>query len=499
MVAARKQPTDSFPKESFFTEYGAAVDNGTAAVFAGAGLSLPAGYVDWKGLLRDLAAELHLDIDIEQDLAAVAQYHINVSNRSRDRLNQLLVTAFSEDKSPTPSHRILARLPIRTYWTTNYDRLLEDTLTAQGKKPDVKTAEARLTTTSPRADAIVYKMHGDLTDPAQMVITRDDFEKYARDHGPFLTALQSDLIGRTFLFLGFSVTDPNLEFVLGQLRGVLGDSQRTHYTIMRREQRGDCRSTKQFKYAANKQQLRINDLLRYAIRTVLVDDYSEIPDLLAELERRYYRRQIVVSGAVDSFDPLGRPRLEDLCRALGGRIMYDDYNLISGFGLGIASPLIMGALEMLYQQDEPQLERRLRLRPFPQVLPKGMSREEFTSRYRRDFISGAGFIIFVAGNKVVDSGEPIVSPGVLEEFRRAGEEGLYPIPIAATGWAAAEIWKRVSEDFDRVFPPGTPKAPFDKLGDETATNQELLDSAFDLIHHLTPRPTKTALRQRRRS
>ena len=361
---------------------------------------------------------------------------------------------------------------------TNRSASLARAARAQGKKPDVKTAEARLTTTSPRADAIVYKMHGDLTDPAQMVITRDDFEKYARDHGPFLTALQSDLIGRTFLFLGFSFTDPNLEFVLGQLRGVLGDSQRTHYTIMRREQRGDYRSTKQFNYAANKQQLRINDLLRYAIRTVLVDDYSEIPDLLAELERRYYRRQIVVSGAVDSFDPLGRPRLEDLCRALGGRIMYDDYNLISGFGLGIASPLIMGALEMLYQQDEPQLERRLRLRPFPQVLPKGMSREEFTSRYRRDFISGAGFIIFVAGNKVVDGGEPIVSPGVLEEFRIAGEEGLYPIPIAATGWAAAEIWKRVSEDFDRVFPPGTPKAPFDKLGDETATNRELLDSAF---------------------
>ena len=33
------------------------------AIFAGAGLSAPAGYVNWKELLRPLSIELNLDID----------------------------------------------------------------------------------------------------------------------------------------------------------------------------------------------------------------------------------------------------------------------------------------------------------------------------------------------------------------------------------------------------------------------------------------------------
>lgn len=47
------------------------------AIFAGAGLSKPAGYVDWKNLLKEVAEELELDIDKESDLVALAQYHVN--------------------------------------------------------------------------------------------------------------------------------------------------------------------------------------------------------------------------------------------------------------------------------------------------------------------------------------------------------------------------------------------------------------------------------------
>lgn len=486
-MASRMASLAGFHRESFLSEYGAALDGGNAAVFAGAGLSSPAGFVDWKGLLRDLAAELKLDIDIESDLAAVAQYHINAGNQGRGRLNQLLVNEFSEDKIPTQSHLVLARLPIRTYWTTNYDKLLEDALASVGKRADIKTTKSRIVTTRPKADATIYKMHGDLRNPDEMTITRDDFEKYARDHSAFLAALHADLTGKTFLFMGLSFTDPNLEFVLGWLRATLRDSQRTHYTIMRREQRRDYKSTKRAAYAKNKQSLRINDLLRYGINTVLVDDYSEIPELLKELERRYYRRQIIVSGAASSFEHFGKSRLESLCRTLGSRIITSDYNLVSGFGLGVASPLIMGALEALYQQEEPQLERRLRLRPFPQVLPQDMSRDDFKTRYRRDFIRGAGFIVFVAGNKMSDVGDIVVSSGVLEEYRIAREHNLYPIPVGATGWAARQIWQEVSEKFNDVFPARTPRRLFDKLANEAATNEELLDAAFNLIYYLTPR------------
>src|ERR1019366_2683716 len=38
------------------------------AIFAGAGLSVGAGYVDWKKLLQPIAQDLELDIDQEHDL-----------------------------------------------------------------------------------------------------------------------------------------------------------------------------------------------------------------------------------------------------------------------------------------------------------------------------------------------------------------------------------------------------------------------------------------------
>ena len=42
------------------------------AIFAGAGLSKPAGFVDWKNLLREVAEELDLDIEKESDLVTLA-------------------------------------------------------------------------------------------------------------------------------------------------------------------------------------------------------------------------------------------------------------------------------------------------------------------------------------------------------------------------------------------------------------------------------------------
>jgi hypothetical protein len=476
-------------KDIFLSEYGQAVDHGSAAVFAGAGLSRPAGFVDWKGLLREFAVELGLDIDIENDLVSVAQYHVNANNQSRDRLNARLVREFSKPGTPTTTHLALARLPIETYWTTNYDRVIEKALESVEKSVDVKVVDSKLTTSAPGASAAVFKMHGDKDDPSNMILTRDDFEKYARSHGPFLTTLEASLIDKTFLFLGYSFTDPNLEFVLGRLRAAVGDSPRTHYTVMRREARADHKTKKLYEHARSKQEHRIFDLQRYGIRTVLVDEYDEIPKLIEELERRYYRRQVAVSGAAATSAPLDGGRLEELCTLLGRRIVTDDYNLVSGFGVGVGSPVIMGAVEALYEKplERGALERRLRLRPFPQTPPKGMTAAAFQRRYREDMLRGVGFVIFIAGNKKEGS-KFVDSPGVLEEYEVARKAGAYPIPIGASGSAAKQIWSRVSKDFDSIFPPGTPKKAFQILADKKAGPGQLLDAVFSLLHFLTPRP-----------
>jgi NAD-dependent SIR2 family protein deacetylase len=204
--------------ENFITDYLAELVEGNTAIFAGAGLSVPAGYVDWRALLRPLSKDLDLNIDLENDLVAVAQFHVNASGQNRHKLHKALLDALSRDAEPTENHRILAELPITTFWTTNYDKLIENTLHERGKIVDVKSSKAQLATTRPHRDVAIFKMHGDIDRPNEAVVTKDDYEKYSRDREPFITALAGDLVKKTFLFLGFSFTDPNLEHVLAQVR-----------------------------------------------------------------------------------------------------------------------------------------------------------------------------------------------------------------------------------------------------------------------------------------
>jgi hypothetical protein len=64
----------------------------------------------------------------------------------------------------------------------------------------------------------VYKMHGDIDRPDEAILTKDDYESYHVKMQPFLNALSGDLISKTFLFLGFSFTDPNLDYILSRGR-----------------------------------------------------------------------------------------------------------------------------------------------------------------------------------------------------------------------------------------------------------------------------------------
>ena len=121
-----------------------ALNNGDAAVFAGAGLSASSGCVNWKQLLGEIAEELQLDIEKESDLVAIAQYYYNKNGSNRTRLNDIIKDAFQTGKNPNVNHNILARLPVSTYWTTNYDRLIEKALLEQGKTPDIKKDNRQL-------------------------------------------------------------------------------------------------------------------------------------------------------------------------------------------------------------------------------------------------------------------------------------------------------------------------------------------------------------------
>jgi hypothetical protein len=97
--------------ESLYKHFVKAMYEGNAAIFAGAGLSKPSGFVDRRGLLKEIVEDLGLDIDQESDLIAVAQYHHN-THMNRAKLDRLIVEAFTKDTAISEIHRVFANPPL---------------------------------------------------------------------------------------------------------------------------------------------------------------------------------------------------------------------------------------------------------------------------------------------------------------------------------------------------------------------------------------------------
>lgn len=282
-------------KNVFIKNYLSALNNGDAAIFAGAGLSAPSGCVNWKQLLREIAEELELDIEKESDLVAIAQYYYNKNGCNRTKLNDIIKDAFQTGKQPNVNHNILAKLPIFTYWTTNYDKLIEKALENNGKICDIKTCCANLTTTLKGRNVVVYKMHGDVDHPEDAVLIRDDYESYNQEKAPFINTLSGDLMTKTFLFIGFSFTDPNFYYICAHLRARLKGNMREHYCFLKDVSKTDYKDEDEFKYEKRKLSYFIDDLKRFNIKTVLIQEYSEITEILQSIKRVYNGRTVYLS------------------------------------------------------------------------------------------------------------------------------------------------------------------------------------------------------------
>ncbi|WP_426293289.1 SIR2 family protein [Dyadobacter endophyticus] len=484
-------------QESFIKNYLKKIINGEAAIFAGAGLSVGAGFVDWRGLLKDIAEEIELEVDKETDLISLTQFHVNEKG-GRGRINQKIIDEFKEKAEASENHKILSRLPIRTYWTTNYDSLIEDALEEASKRVDIKHMVSQLPDTTYKRDAVVYKMHGDAKYPAQATITKDDYERYHRKNEAFVTALSSDLISKTFLFLGFSFTDPNLDYILSRVRLFLDGDTRPHYCIIKRVSKNDKNSSTKadFDYNTRRQQLLISDLRRFQIEAVLIDEYSDITELLQEIENRFKRNTIFISGSAADYSPHSESDSLEFIHSLTKKLIEEKYSVVNGFGLGVGSAVINGALEAIYNAPKKLNEEQLIMRPFPQKKTGRKELSELWHEYRERMIAFAGIAIFIFGNKVVPdtdnlAADPhatklILADGVRKEFNIAINQGVIPIPIGVTGSVAQELWQSVEQNFDDYYSGlEDAKDPFLALNNSGTTLRQCIPLVIDIISTIT--------------
>jgi hypothetical protein len=442
VVRSSKAPSVAFSPDvdAFIASYVSDIADGAAAVFAGAGLSVGSGYVNWSELMRDIASELGLDVDRESNLVAVAQYHLNARG-NRTRINQKLIDEFSVGHSVNENHQTLARLPIGTYWTTNYDKMLETALEQEGKVVDIKYAVAHLKNTTRRRDVILYKMHGDVSDPENAVLTKDDYEGYFREREPFITALAGDLVSKTMLFIGFSFTDPNIDYVMSRVRVVLAKKPKQHYCILRRESRRPRERKEAFEYRSRQQDYFVKDLARIGVHALLIDDYREVTLILRAIATRYRERSVFISGSAHEFGRWPPDRAGDLIEKISASLVQSGRNVLTGFGLGVGPSVIAGAMKTILANPKRWSQNQLQAFPFPVEDQTGTGRSALYKRHRENIMSRCGIAVFLFGNKRDGRGKIVPAAGMREEYEIAKAAGLKVIAIGSTGWVAEEIGK----------------------------------------------------------
>ena len=207
-----------------------AIARGDVVLFIGAGLSRGADLPSWGELLAPLADSLKLPLARRADLLQVAQDYENEMGR-HDLVQHIVDRTDTTGKQPTPNHRRLTQLPINTWITTNFDDLLERTLQEAELPCRVVVRDQDLPYTS-GGKVTLLKLHGDRGQPDTIVITQKDYNTFFRRFPLIPTKLASLLLDKTFLFIGYSVSDPDFNQLRDKLAYDLEEHQRRAYAVL---------------------------------------------------------------------------------------------------------------------------------------------------------------------------------------------------------------------------------------------------------------------------
>ncbi|MBY0588720.1 SIR2 family protein [bacterium] len=189
-------------------------------LFVGAGVSQTLGLPSFRQLIRHLAEQLDFDPDIFQthgDYLALAEYYM-VEKSHIGSLRSWLDKEWHADRNIGDSdiHRFIVELNFPIIYTTNYDSWLELAFKYH-KKDYVKVVNVGdLAQTNDRTTQII-KFHGDFEDDSSIILSETSYFERLNFESPLDIKLRSDLLGRSILFIGYSLQDINIRLMLFRL------------------------------------------------------------------------------------------------------------------------------------------------------------------------------------------------------------------------------------------------------------------------------------------
>jgi hypothetical protein len=294
-----------------------AYNNGNLTLFCGAGISYDAGIPTWNTLLKSLLKAVYSDNhdvpDLDTRLANLFQKRINVSPLILAQyLKTLLGKKFTStvrdtlykdcnDKSKIVdsiselSRQKRNRKPLKAIITFNFDDLIEEKLTKE--KIDFKTIFSEGERYK-EEEIPIYHPHGflprskNLTSKNEVVFSEDAYHSQFIDPFSWSNLVQlNHLNNSTCLFIGISLTDPNMRRLLDVSIRKNGKGEKNHYIIKKRYTIEELYPESEIVKLKDKKVIPViesieeQDANNLGFNVIWINQFKEIPEILNEIGR----------------------------------------------------------------------------------------------------------------------------------------------------------------------------------------------------------------------
>ena len=207
------------PMSQFACAICGAIGRRRCILFAGAGVSMSVGLPSWSQLMDHMRSEIGLAPgDSDAGYQALAEYY-RLPQGSIGSLRSWMDRTWSVSEERVRGsriHELIVELDFPLVYTTNYDNNLEVAYRLHGRD-FVKVVNARDLARAAGGLPQIIKFHGDFEDDQSLVLTETDYFDRLSFDTPLDIKFRSDTLGRTILFVGYSMSDMNIRLLLHRL------------------------------------------------------------------------------------------------------------------------------------------------------------------------------------------------------------------------------------------------------------------------------------------
>lgn len=202
----------------------AAIKERQVVLFVGAGVSRNLGLPSFRELVSQVGQQLDFDPEVFHtlgDYLSLTEYY-QLQRGTLGDLRSWMDTTWHPstiDIASSRIHGLIVDLDFPIIYTTNYDRWLEEAFKARKKKFRKIVGVGDLAKPKPGETEIV-KFHGDFSDDDSIVLTESSYFSRMSFEAPLDIKLRSDSLARPLLFIGYSLTDMNMRYLLYKLHNL---------------------------------------------------------------------------------------------------------------------------------------------------------------------------------------------------------------------------------------------------------------------------------------